>query len=151
MSLSQEEWDAKQAAGAWKRLPPYEPAPRNQPPTTTTPRRKDRQELNPPVWRALLDGIEADTVDPADIPPEKLVAPTLGAVRRRGQSDEMCLEARVLLATELVLESQRRILIERLDSVMEFLAVGATPDQAMVRVRRLVAEYDDRPELKAAA
>jgi hypothetical protein len=98
-----------------------------------------------PVGRALLDAIEEDTVDIADIPPETLAAPTLGALRRRQDVDDWCEEARIACAVELALEARRRTLIERLDSVMEFLAVGATPDQAMTRIRRLVAEYDDRP------
>jgi hypothetical protein len=100
-----------------------------------------------PIARALLDAIEEDT---ADIPPELLAAPTLGAIRRQHGYDDWCLEARIAAAFELALESQRRIIIERLDSIMEFLAVGATPDQAIARIRRLVAEYD-QPALKAAA
>lgn len=103
------------------------------------------------VGWALLAGIEADTIDPADIPPETLTAATLGAHRRQHGHDDWCHEARLAFAFELVLEAQRRHLIERLDSIMEFLAYGATPDQAMVRVRRLVADYDDRPHLKAVA
>jgi hypothetical protein len=85
-----------------------------------------------------------------DIPVEKLAAPTLGAWRRANGVEGWCDEARVLLAVELVHEAQRRILLERLDSIMEFVAVGATPDQAMNRIRRLVADYDNRPMEKAA-
>jgi hypothetical protein len=93
------------------------------------------------------------------IPPEKLSSPTLGAVRRaRGIVEDpavpfahLCDEARVSMAYELAQEARRHILLERLDGVMEFLAVGATPDQAMARIERLIAEYRARPELKVAA
>lgn len=91
-------------------------------------------------WRDLL------TEDPV-IPPDKLASPTLGAVRRQhDHGDEMCEEARVLLALELIYEARRLLLLERLDGVMQFLAAGAEPDQAMRRLRQLV---DDRQEAAA--
>jgi hypothetical protein len=47
---------------------------------------------------------------------------------------------KVALAHELVLEAMRRTVIERLDSIMRFLAVGATPEQALYRLVDLVDE-----------
>jgi hypothetical protein len=141
-----EEWDRIQAAGAWKRLPPYQ--------TNRRPTPKPGTDF---VARALARGPDRvrrriEPVDVAAIPPEKLAAPTLGAWRREhGVTDEWCDEAKVAFAVAIVEEAQRYILLERLDSIMQFLAVGATPDQAMARVRQLVAEYDDRPSTKAAA
>jgi hypothetical protein len=70
-----------------------------------------------------------------------LASPTLGAWRRAvgvtGWSDY----ARVHFATLLVQEAQRRVLLERLDGIMQFLVAGAMPDQAIVRIVRLVDEY----------
>jgi hypothetical protein len=88
------------------------------------------------------------TVELSDIPPEALAAPTLGAIRRaQGIAEDpahpfahMCEEARVAFAWELGQEAKRRIVLERLDSIMQYLAVGATPDQAMTRLERLMAE-----------
>jgi hypothetical protein len=100
-------------------------------------------------WRQLL-------TERPELPAEKLQAPTLGAIRRQaGHIDDpcewVCEEARIAFAVELIREAQRRVLLDVLDSIMQFLAVGATPDQAMARIRKLVAEYDSRPVTEAAA
>jgi hypothetical protein len=87
----------------------------------------------------LLDVVEADTVDPATIPAETLAKPTLGAVRRRLGIDGWCDEARIAFAYELVCEARRRILIDELEGVLRFMAAGATSDQALARLTRLVA------------
>jgi len=77
----------------------------------------------------------------------------LWAWRQANGDRGLCEEARVALAVEIVQEAQRRALLERLDSVMEFLAVGATPDQAVARLECLIAEYRGgaRRDLEAAA
>jgi hypothetical protein len=132
-TMSQQEWDRRQREGTWKQLPPLEP------------KRPAPKPGTDYVARGLALGpvrrIDIDPVDPADIPPEKLAAPTLGAVRRHTGVTNWCDEARVMFAVELVEEAQRRIILERLDSIMQFLAVGATSDQAMTRIERLVADY----------
>jgi hypothetical protein len=75
------------------------------------------------------------------IPEEKKNSPTLGAWRRQHGVTGWCDEAKVAFATEVVYEAQRRILMERLDGVCQFLAAGATPDQALARIERVVAEW----------
>jgi hypothetical protein len=94
-------------------------------------------------WRDLL-------VEPIVAPDEKLAAPTLGAYRRRHGHTGWCEEARIAFAVELVQEAQRCILIEQLDGVMQFVAAGATPDQIVRRMERLVDDYHGRAVLKAA-
>lgn len=74
----------------------------------------------------------------------------MGAYRRRHGHIGWCEEARIALAVEVIQEAQRRVLIDVLDGVMQFLAAGATADQAMVRVRKLVADYDARPPTETA-
>lgn len=64
---------------------------------------------------------------------------TIGAVQR--ERGGWSVEARVLLATALVGEARRRVLVERLDNVMHFLAAGGPPDAAAARLVQLVDEY----------
>jgi hypothetical protein len=115
-------------------------------PNNSTPRQKDHTE-NSSELEQLVATLHARW---PEIPVAKLRSPTLGAWQRANGVTGPCDEARVLLAVEIVHEAQRRILLERLDSIMEYLAVGATPDQAMARVRRLVVDYDARPMETAA-
>jgi hypothetical protein len=77
---------------------------------------------------------------PAGIPPDKLSSHTVGWWLRRDGRAGWCEEARVALALELVEEARRRIVLERLDGIMQFLTVGATVDQAAARLRRLLTE-----------
>ncbi len=73
--------------------------------------------------------------------PEMRASRTLGWWHRHGPAydpAECPPMWRTALATELVHEAQRRVLIERLDSIARFLAAGATPEQALYRLCDLV-------------
>lgn len=78
-----------------------------------------------------------------EVPPDKLDTPTLGAWRRAHglPHDGLTEEARHMLAVTIVQEAERRVLIERLDSIQRFLVAGATPDQAAARLANLVATW----------
>jgi hypothetical protein len=100
--------------------------------------------------RGLADLTDAELVELFGLPakgwealvPEAILnTPTLGAIRRRQGATDWCDEARAAFAVEVVREAQRWVLLERLDSIGEFLVVGATPDQAIARIERLVSEY----------
>jgi hypothetical protein len=111
----------------------------------------ERRDSNP-HQRDQLDQ-DLDLTDEATATHRLLMeSPTLGAIRRRsGHTDELCEEARVLFALELVYEAQRRVLFDRLDGVMQFVACGADPDQIIRRLERLVDDYHGRVRLEAAA
>jgi hypothetical protein len=79
---------------------------------------------------------------PDGIPPDKLNSHTIGWWLRVDGRAGWCEEARVALALELVDEARRRIVLERLDGIMHFLAVGATVDQAGARLARLLQELE---------
>jgi hypothetical protein len=89
------------------------------------------------VWRDL-------PVQPVAVPPERLSTPTLGAVMQAAGATMWCDEAKVIFAATVVQEAQRRILLERLNGICHFLAAGATPDQAITRLVRLVDEFYGR-------
>jgi hypothetical protein len=98
-------------------------------------------------WRDLI-------TEPVEVPAELLDTPTLGAYRRaHGLDDDLCVEARVALAVELVEEARRRIVLDRLDGIAQFLVAGATVDQAAPRIALLLQEldHDHRRTLGAAA
>jgi hypothetical protein len=97
-----------------------------------------------PSWRDLL-------VEPVVVPPEMLASATLGSWRRANGVTSWSDYARVYLATLLIEEAQRRVLLERLDGIMQFLAAGAQPDQAMGRLVRLVDEYHGEIHREMAA
>lgn len=71
-----------------------------------------------------------------------LDSPTIGAWRRArgitGWSDE----SRHMFAVAIVEEARRRALLERLDGIMHFLAVGGTVDQATTRLAVLMHDLD---------
>jgi hypothetical protein len=88
--------------------------------------------------RGLIESGRADT-------------PTVGAVLRQRGATGWCAEAKVAFAVALAEEALRRVLLDRLDGVMHFLAVGGTPDQAVARLERLVCEYHGGTECREAA
>jgi hypothetical protein len=69
-------------------------------------------------------------------------SPTIGALRRSLGITGWTPEARHAFAMALVEEARRRALLERLDSIMHFLAVGGTVDQATIRLAVLMHDLD---------
>jgi hypothetical protein len=67
-------------------------------------------------------------------------SPTIGAVRRAEGIDTWCDEARHMFAMAVAEEALRRAVLERLDSIMHFLAVGAAADQAVPRLAALLRD-----------
>lgn len=67
-------------------------------------------------------------------------SPTIGAVRRARGITSWCDEARHMFAMAVAEEALRRVLLERLDSVMHFLAVDGPITEA---TRRLAVLLDD--------
>jgi hypothetical protein len=83
--------------------------------------------------------------------PTKLDTPTLGAWQRAHGSTGWSDEARHLFATMLAQEALRRALLDRLDNIQQFLAAGATPDQAIARLTQLITDYYTPTRHKQAA
>lgn len=75
------------------------------------------------------------------VPTDRLDTPTIGAWRRAHAVNSWSDDARHLYAVTIATEAQRRLLLERLDSITHFLHVGATPDQAIARLADLVATW----------
>jgi hypothetical protein len=99
-------------------------------------------EHDSPFVRELVADMEAaDELRRALIESGAADTPTLGAWRRARGVTGWCDEAKIAFAVAVVEEARRRVLLERLDGVCQFLAAGATPDQAMGRVVRLVDEF----------
>ena len=107
-------------------------------PQPTTLDQKDQSQHNRPVGQ---DAVTAAAERWPDIPIEMLISPTLGAWRRARGLDGWSDFGKVYFARIVIEEAQRRVLLDRLGGIYRFLEVGATPDQAMARVDRLVDDY----------
>ena len=75
------------------------------------------------------------------VPTDIADTPTIGAWRRAHNHTQWSDDARHLYAVTACNEALRFVIADRLESIQRFLAVGATPDQAIAQLADLVASY----------